>query len=54
MFSEKPEWDVEGKYNADSVNMYFEAISEYSKTETKVEKIETKTCTLFEALTLLR
>lgn len=51
MFSEKPEWDVEGKYNADSVNIYFEILNE-CKTTTKVEKIETKTCTLSEALTL--
>lgn len=53
MFAERPEWDVEGKYSADSVNVYFELVNEY-KTLTKVTKIEPKTCTLFEALTSLR
>lgn len=52
MFTERPEWDVEGKYNADSVNVYFEHVNEYNTT-TKVTKVGTKT-TLFEALTLLR
>ncbi|XP_025194920.1 tetratricopeptide repeat protein 4 isoform X1 [Melanaphis sacchari] len=53
IFAERPEWDVEGKYNADSVNVYFESVNEY-KSGTKVTKIDTKTCTLFEALTVLR
>lgn len=53
MFSERPVWDVDGKYNADSVNVYFEVLNEY-KTATKVTKIKTKTCTLSEALTSLR
>jgi len=53
IFAETPEWDVEGKYNADSVNVYFESIND-SKTATKVTKIDTKTCTLFKALTVLR
>lgn len=53
IFAERPEWDVEGKYNADSVNVYFESINEY-KSGTKVTKIDPRTCTLFEALTVLR
>jgi hypothetical protein len=53
IFSERPEWDVEGKYSADTVNVYFELLNEF-KIATKVTKIETQTCTLGEALTLLR
>lgn len=53
IFSERPEWDVEGKYSANTVNVYFELLNAF-KTATKVTKIETKTCTLAEALTLLR
>lgn len=53
MFSEKPEWDIEGKYSADSVNVYFELLNDY-KTANKVTKIEIKSCSLSEALTLLR
>lgn len=53
MFSERPEWDIDGKYNADVVNVYFEIANKH-KTGTKVTKIDPKTCTLFEALTLLR
>lgn len=53
MFSERPEWDVDGKYNADVVNVYFEIVNKH-KTGTKVTKIDAKTCTLFEALTVLR
>jgi len=53
IFAERPEWDMEGKYNADSVNVYFESVNEY-KSGTKVTKIDVKTCTLFEALTILR
>jgi len=53
IFSERPEWDVEGKYNADTVNVYFERLNEY-KSATKVTKIETQTCTLSDALTLSR
>lgn len=52
MFSERPEWDVEGKYRVDKVNVYFEILNEY-KTSTKVTKIPTQ-ITLSEALTLLR
>lgn len=52
MFVEKPEWDIEGKYKADTVNMYFEHLNK-SKTS-KVTKIDTKTCTLSKALSLLR
>lgn len=53
IFAERPEWDVEGKYNADVVNVYFEVLNEH-KSATKVIKIDTKKNTLFEALTLLR
>ncbi|KAF0755118.1 tetratricopeptide repeat protein 4 isoform X1 [Aphis craccivora] len=53
IFAERPEWDVEGKYNADSVNVYFESVNEY-KSGTKITKIDPRTCTLFEALTVLR
>ncbi|XP_003241653.1 tetratricopeptide repeat protein 4 [Acyrthosiphon pisum] len=53
MFSERPEWDIDGKYNADVVNVYFEIVNEH-KADTKVTKIDAKSCTLFEALTLLR
>lgn len=55
MFSEKPEWDIERKYSADTVNMYFEhkTLNEL-KNAVKVTKIDTKTCTLSKALTLLR
>lgn len=52
MFSERPEWDVDGKYRADTVNVYFELLNEY-KTATKVTKVETQS-TLSEALTLKR
>lgn len=55
MFSEKPEWDIERKYSADTVNLYFEhkTLNEY-KNSVKATKIDTKTCTLSKALTLLR
>ncbi|XP_050524459.1 DNA polymerase interacting tetratricopeptide repeat-containing, protein of 47 kDa-like [Daktulosphaira vitifoliae] len=52
IFSERPEWDVDGKYNADSVNIYFEVINKYNKTS--VVKIDVHNCTLSEALTSLR
>jgi len=53
IFSERPEWDVEDKYSADTVNVYFEHLNEY-KSATKVTKLETQTCTLSDALTLSR
>lgn len=53
IFSERPKWDVEGKYSADTVNVYFELLNEY-KSATKVTKIETQTCTLSDALSLSR
>lgn len=52
MFSERPEWDVDGKYSADSVNVYSEYKTEY-KSATKITKIEKQLC-LSEALTLSR
>lgn len=53
MFLERPEWDIEGKYSADTVNMYFEHLNKNNKLS-KVTKIETKTYTLSNALSLLR
>lgn len=53
IFSERPEWDIEGKYSADNVNVYFENLNEY-KTSTKIIKLEAQTCTLSEALSLSR
>ncbi|VVC32117.1 Tetratricopeptide repeat,Tetratricopeptide repeat-containing domain,Tetratricopeptide-like helical [Cinara cedri] len=51
IFSERPSWDIEDKYNADTVNIYCEFASE---TSTRVLKIESQSCTLSDALTLLR
>jgi len=53
MFSDTPEWDVERKYNANTVNMYFEHLNDCKK-KTKVTKLDIKKCTLSQALTLLR
>jgi len=53
VFSERPLWDEDGKYNADNVNVYFE-IANKDKTGTKLTKIDPKTCTLYKALTVLR
>lgn len=52
IFSERPEWDIEGKYSADNVNVYFEILNEYKTT--KIIKVEAQTCTLSEALSLSR
>lgn len=53
MFSERPVWDVKGKYNADTVNIYCSILNEHKKI-IKVTKLEIQTCTLSEALTISR
>lgn len=51
IFSQKPIWDIKGKYTADSVNIYYDYLNGPSL---KLMKIESKTCSLGNALAMLR